>query len=257
MLGTLVLALNNDAGRQMGDADGRRSLVDVLAAGAAGAVGIDAQVVWVDLDVNILLDVRHHVGRAERCLALARRVERRDADQAVNAVFAAKQSVHVIAVDLKRHSLDAGLIAFLVVQNLIAETVLVGPARVHAIEHGAPVHGLRAAGAGVKRQDRIVGIIRSREQRLNFHALQLIAEVRDRLLDVAGKGLVILFLGHLDHRLQIFQSALQAVILGKCLFQRIQLLHGLLGLFRVVPEALLLHVELHLLDLALLRVQIQ
>ena len=42
---------DDDAGREVGDAHGRVGHVDVLAAGARRAVGVDAQVLLVDLDV--------------------------------------------------------------------------------------------------------------------------------------------------------------------------------------------------------------
>jgi hypothetical protein len=42
VLAALVLALDHDAGRQVGDADRRLGLVDVLAAGAGGTVGVEA-----------------------------------------------------------------------------------------------------------------------------------------------------------------------------------------------------------------------
>jgi hypothetical protein len=44
VLRALVLALDDDARRQVRDAHGGVGLVDVLAAGAGGAVGVDAQV---------------------------------------------------------------------------------------------------------------------------------------------------------------------------------------------------------------------
>jgi hypothetical protein len=47
-----VLALGHDAGGQVGDAHGRVGLVDVLAAGAAGAEGVDAQVGRVELTAS-------------------------------------------------------------------------------------------------------------------------------------------------------------------------------------------------------------
>ena len=50
-LRALVLALHDDPARAVRDAHGRVGLVDVLAAGARGAVGVDLQVVVVDLDV--------------------------------------------------------------------------------------------------------------------------------------------------------------------------------------------------------------
>src|SRR5450759_4301426 len=43
VLAAAILALGHDAGRQVCDAHRRVGLVDVLAAGTTGAVGIDAQ----------------------------------------------------------------------------------------------------------------------------------------------------------------------------------------------------------------------
>jgi hypothetical protein len=56
VLGTLVLALDDDAGRDVGDADGRVRGVDMLAALAARAVGVDLDIVWVDADLDVLVD---------------------------------------------------------------------------------------------------------------------------------------------------------------------------------------------------------
>ena len=50
MLAATVLALGHDAGGQVGDTHRRVGLVDVLASGTAGAVGVNAQVGRVDLD---------------------------------------------------------------------------------------------------------------------------------------------------------------------------------------------------------------
>jgi hypothetical protein len=42
----------------MGDADGRIGLVDMLAAGAAGPVGVDAQILVVDFHLDIVVQLR-------------------------------------------------------------------------------------------------------------------------------------------------------------------------------------------------------
>src|SRR5438270_8458215 len=52
-LRALVLAGDHDPGRQVRDPDGRLGLVDVLPPGTAGAVGIDAQVLGLDLDLRL------------------------------------------------------------------------------------------------------------------------------------------------------------------------------------------------------------
>jgi hypothetical protein len=51
VLAALGLAFDHHAGGQVGDADRRFGLVDVLAAGAGRAERVDAQVGRVDLDV--------------------------------------------------------------------------------------------------------------------------------------------------------------------------------------------------------------
>ena len=58
MLRALVLAGDDDPGRKMGQTHRRIGLVDMLAAGAARPVGIDAQIVVVDFDFDIVVDLR-------------------------------------------------------------------------------------------------------------------------------------------------------------------------------------------------------
>ena len=58
-LGALVLAADDDAGRQMGDPHRRVGGVDPLAARSGAAVHVDPQVVGIDLDLG-LVGVRHH-----------------------------------------------------------------------------------------------------------------------------------------------------------------------------------------------------
>ena len=54
-LRALVLALDDDACREVRDPDRGVGLVDVLTAGALRAVGVDPQVALVDLDVAVLV----------------------------------------------------------------------------------------------------------------------------------------------------------------------------------------------------------
>ena len=74
-LGTLILAGHHSSRGKMGDTDRRRSLVDVLSACAAGAVGINTDIIRINLYINILLNVRHDIAGHKGCLALARRVK--------------------------------------------------------------------------------------------------------------------------------------------------------------------------------------
>jgi len=56
-LGTLVLAGHHRIRREVSDAHRRLSPVNVLPALAAGTKDIDAQVVFIDLDVNVIIDL--------------------------------------------------------------------------------------------------------------------------------------------------------------------------------------------------------
>lgn len=75
----------------MGHADRGRRLVDVLAAGAAGAIVIDANVLHVDIHVDRLVQLRHNVDRRKGRMAPRVGVKRRNADQAVDPLLAAEK----------------------------------------------------------------------------------------------------------------------------------------------------------------------
>ena len=87
VLGALVLAFDDDAGRHVGDAHGGVGLVDVLAAGARGAVGVDAQVRRVDVDGFDFLELREDGNGAGGGVDPALRLGRRHALHAVRAGF--------------------------------------------------------------------------------------------------------------------------------------------------------------------------
>ena len=69
VLGAAALALDDDARRFVGEADGAVGLIHVLAAGAGRPVGIDAQVLVLDLDLDLVVDDRIDPGRGERGMA--------------------------------------------------------------------------------------------------------------------------------------------------------------------------------------------
>ncbi len=62
VLALFVLALDDDAGLEVREPDGRGGLVDVLAAGAAGAEGVVAVVVGLEIDFDVLRLGQHGHG---------------------------------------------------------------------------------------------------------------------------------------------------------------------------------------------------
>ena len=147
VLRAVVLALDDDVGRQVRDAHRRVGLVDVLAAGAGGAKGVDAQVGRIDLDLDRLVDFRIDEHAGERRVAARVRIERALAHQPVHAGFGAQIAVGVVAGDLDRRALDAGHFACGFFEHLGAIAFALAIAQVHALEHRRPVLRLGAAGA--------------------------------------------------------------------------------------------------------------
>jgi hypothetical protein len=72
VLAAAVLALHHDAGGDVRQAHRRIGLVDVLAAGAAGAEGVGAHVGRVDLDFDRVVDLGVDEQRRKAGVAPAR-----------------------------------------------------------------------------------------------------------------------------------------------------------------------------------------
>ena len=108
VLAALVLALNDDAGRKMGDANGGFDFVDVLAAVAAGAECVDAKVVGFDYDVDFVVDFGDDENGREGCVAAGGLIERRDAHEAMHAAFTHEHAVCIFTGDLDGGGFDSG-----------------------------------------------------------------------------------------------------------------------------------------------------
>ena len=170
-------------------------------------------------------------------MAAAGRVKRRDANQTVYAGFTLEEAVCVFAFNQNRSGLQAGVIAFQIVQNLIAEAVALRPAGVHAIQHVAPVLCFGSACTGMERENRIVCIVLAEQQRSQLAALQLIVQRVKALAQLVNHGVVIHLDGEVAQRQQILLLAAQVVIAFNLVLERLGALQDFLRLFRVVPEA--------------------
>src|SRR5581483_1746650 len=205
VLRALVLAGDDDPGGEMREAHGGVGLVDVLSAGTARPVRIDAEVLVADLDLDLLLDVGKHEDRRERRLPPGIRVERRDADQAVDAGLGLRIAVRIRALDGERRALDARAFAGLLLEELGPEPAPLAPAEVHAEEHLGPVLRLEPAGAGMNLDDRVAGVVLAAEElpelelrEAGFDLLDLRAELVQRVR--------IAFLGELEEDLRLVDA---------------------------------------------------
>ncbi|EXI65161.1 MAG: hypothetical protein AW08_03433 [Candidatus Accumulibacter adjunctus] len=236
VLRAVVLALDDDVARQVRDADRRIGLVDVLAAGTRGAVGVDAQVGRVDLDGEGIVDLGVGRHRAEAGMAAGVRVEGRLADQAMDARLRAQHAVGVVAGNPDARRLDAGDLAFGLLEHLDGVTLAFGVAQVHAQQHRRPVLRLGAAGAGLDVEEAV-----ERVGRVVEHAPEL--ERGDLLLDAVDVGedrlqrVVVAFIaGHGEQLAGVTQAIGDAVQRQHDIFQRALLAAEFLRALGVVPD---------------------
>ena len=180
-LAALVLAGDHHAGREVGDADGRRRLVDVLATGARRAVGVDPEVLVVDLDAR---RCRRATGtpRRRRSCVWRRALPSNGLMRTRRCVprSALHEAVGVAAPDGELGRQDAGLGALGDVVDLDVEAPTLGPAGVHAQQHLGPVLGVDAAVLGVDGADGVGLVVLAGEEAAQLELVELGVERRRR-----------------------------------------------------------------------------
>ncbi len=229
-------------GRDVGDAHGRVGLVHVLAARAGRAVGIDPQVLLVDLDLDLVGDHRPHVHLRERGVAARLGVERRDAHQAVDAALGAEEAVGVLALGDEGGGLEPRLLALGRLPHLDLEAAALGPAQVHAKEHLGPVLGVGPAGTRAHRHDGVARVVLTVEE---AGLLELGKAPLDRgeLRVELGRDLLVLG-GHLEQVVEVADVGLERAEALEALLRAGVLRRGLRRGLLVIPEARRLHLPL-------------
>src|SRR5690606_25486379 len=132
VLAAVVLALGNDAGGEVRDAHGRVGLVDVLAAGAAGAVGVDAQVGRVDGDLFGFIRLGQHGHGAGAGVDAALRFSGGHPLHAVAPGFELELAVHAGAFKAQHDFLVAAQVGFVGRHHFATPTLAFGITGVHA-----------------------------------------------------------------------------------------------------------------------------
>ena len=131
----------------------------MLSTGTAASVGIDTDVVIVDLYIQVFLDIRHNIAGYEGSLAFACCIERRNTDKTVYTFLGFEIAVSILSVDLEGNGFDTGFIAVEVIKHFHTESLAVYPAAVHTIKHSTPVTGFCSTCSGIELDDRIFAVI--------------------------------------------------------------------------------------------------
>ena len=177
------------------------------------AVGVDLEVLVVDLDLAGALDHRRDLDARERRLAAVGGVERREPDEPVDALLGAVEAVGVLALDAEGGGLDAGLLPRARLQQLDLEAAPLGPAHLHPQHHLGPVLGVGAARAGVDGHERVAGVVGAGEQPLQLQRLEPRLDRAERLLDLVGELRILL--GELDEPLEVLDVARELLVGGQ------------------------------------------
>ena len=236
VLGALVLAADHGVGGDVGDPHRRVGGVHVLATGTGGAVGVGAQIGRIDVDLDVVVDFRRGEHRGERGVATVAGVERTLAHQTVHADFGAQPAEGVLALDMHGGALDAGDFASGQFHDGGFETVLVGPAQVHAQQHVGPVLGLGAAGTGLDVEVGVVGVHLAAEHAAELQFLEDLAQALDFAGDVVHRAFVVFLDGHGQQVAGVGQAAGQFVEGLDDLRQLGALTAQILRVFRIVPD---------------------
>ena len=186
VLGPFVLTGDHDPRRQVRDAHCRVGHVDVLTAFAARPERVDAEVVFVDLDLDPVIQIRKGRHRSERGVAAMLGVKRGHPHQPVDSRFHPQAAVGVVALDLERRSLDSRLLGGLAVEELDGEPPAPGPADIHPEQHLRPVLSVGPSGARIDGHDRVFGVVFAGKQPPEFELVELAFKAVEVLAEVVG-----------------------------------------------------------------------
>ena len=174
MLGTVVLALCYQPGRNVGNTHRGFRTVNVLTTRTGGAINVDTQIRWVDFDVDIVLHFRVDKRGTERGVTATAGVERAFTHQAVNAGFRTQPAVGVIANDFDGDRFQACHFTFRLFDDLGLEAAGFSPTQVHTGQHACPVLCFCTAGTCLNIQVAVGAVVFTGEHTTEFQLCQLL-----------------------------------------------------------------------------------
>ena len=205
VLAAAVLAFGHQARGQVNHAHGGIGFVDVLAARAAGAEGVDAQIGRVERDGGSLVRLGHHGHGGGAGVDAALRFRHGHALHAVPARFVAQAAIRAFARHAQHHFLVAAQLGGRFAHHFHAPALRFGVAGVHAGQIACEQRRFVAARARADFHEGVALVIRVFGQQ---QALQLALQLRQ--LALAGADF---FLRHLLH-FRVLRGVLQQRLCG-------------------------------------------
>ena len=219
----------------MRQSNGAIGFVDVLSAGSAGAIGIHADIFFIDIDFSAIGNFWRDIDCRETRLAFTFRIERADANQPMQTRFAFQIAVGHRSANRDRSIVDSGFVVVVSIEQNDRVVIFLCPAGVHPQHHFRPVIGIGSAIAGMNRQDRSATVVGTVEQRLSvrdhpvaFPTISISARISGSI-DSSSAAISI-------RAVQIFAGSDQLGHWPDNGFQRFQSANRFLGGFLVIPE---------------------
>jgi hypothetical protein len=182
------------------------------------------------------------------------RIERRNADEAMDAAFGLGEAVSVFAGDEHGDAFDARGFTRERVFHFDFPTATFSPALIHAHEHAGPIAGFGAAGAGVDAEDAVVFIVRTVEPNAELDIFEFLLQAIDvalKFLLEGGLGFGRLGFAEFDHFSEVLNFLFGGLKRLDFFAEGGGFVDELLGLGLVVPEGFAGHQVVELGEAAL------
>src|SRR5262245_17731030 len=180
----LVLHRHDEAGRQVGDANGRVSRVHALAPWPGRAVDVDLEVVRVDLDLD-LLGLGDDGDRRRRGVDSSLGLRHGHALYPMRASLPLENGIRAVALDRERDVVVAAALARIGTEHLPLEAPVLRVAGEHAEEIARPDRRLVAPGALANLDDYVLLVV---GVALDERELELVLELFQPPLELGNKA---------------------------------------------------------------------
>jgi len=173
MLGSLVLAGDHNAGRDMGNPHCGVGRVHVLTSVTARTKGFDAEVLFVYLDFNLILDLRQNGNSCKACVPSSVRIEGTDPDKAVDPRLALEIPVCPGTLDAKGGAFDPCAFAGVLIHEDHRKPLPLRIAGDHPEEHLRPILSFGPACPRLDGYDGIPSVVLLPQEELDLEPLKL------------------------------------------------------------------------------------
>ena len=236
MLRPLTLTLHHNTTGLMGQPHRRIRLINMLTTSARSPVSISTHIRGINLNLNIVIDLRRHIHRRKRRMTTIARIKRRLAHQPVHTNLRAQPAKGIFATYLHRRTLNTSYITSRALHQLRLKTLIVRPAQIHTQQHLRPILRLSATRTRLNIQIGIISIHLTAKHTAKLQLSQLRLKASNLSLHLRHSISVILLNRHLQQLTGIRHTRVQILNSLYHSLQRRTLAAQLLSTLRVIPD---------------------